>query len=751
MTISANLGFPRIGRARELKRALEAYWAGTISANELEEVGRNIRLVNWDLQKGRGIDVIPSNDFSFYDQMLDTIEMLGAVPTRYQGVVGVSPFDRYFAMARGTESLSAMEMTKWFDTNYHFIVPELSPDLTFEWDGKRVLESFQEARSHGITTRPVIVGPITFLRLAKVKQGAKSALAYLDDILPVYVNILAALRDAGAEWVQIDEPALCLELEQEWLEAIGRAYRVLSAAAPRIMLATYFGKADDKLANLLSLPIGGVHLDLVRAPEQLENILDAWPKGKTLSLGLVDGRNIWRNDLSQSLTAAEKVVERIGPQNTQVAPSCSLLHVPVDLAEETDIDPEIASWLAFATQKLDEVVVLAGAADEGRDAYAPAFHDSDDAKASRRASPRVNKGGDADRNVNTARSLRSQRIEAQRDLSLPQFPTTTIGSFPQTEAVRQARATFKKGVLSAAQYDEFLKEETKKAISFQEEVGLDVLVHGEFERNDMVEYFGERLAGFLFTKKAWVQSYGSRCVKPPIIFGDVSRPAPMTVKWTTYAQSLTQRPVKGMLTGPVTILQWSFVRDDQPRALTCQQIALAVYDEVVDLQAAGIRIIQIDEPALREGLPLRASDWQEYLEWAVKCFKLASSAAGDSTQIHTHMCYAEFEDILPAIAELDADVISIEASRSGMDLLDVFKRSGYANDIGLGVYDIHAPRRPEVAELKGKIESAAGVLKPEQIWVNPDCGLKTRRWEEVKPALANMVGAAKILRNESIR
>ncbi|WP_417452134.1 5-methyltetrahydropteroyltriglutamate--homocysteine S-methyltransferase [Kordiimonas sp.] len=755
MALSANLGFPRIGANRELKRALEAFWSGESDQKTLETIGADLRRTNWTCQRDAGVDIIPSGDFSFYDQMLDMITTLGAIPRRYRQASLASPLHTYFAMARGTEGLPAMEMTKWFDTNYHYIVPELSPDLKFAWEDKRLIGQYVEAKAQGIETRPVIIGPLTFLRLAKVKAGEKGALEYLDDLLPIYAEILSALKVAGAEWVQIDEPALCLDLEPEWLSAAVRAYGYLAPLAPEIMLATYFGTVADKLQRLLPLPLAGIHLDLVRAPEQLEKALATWPGDKVLSLGLVDGRNVWRNDLSASLDRIGWATKHIAPDRLQVAPSCSLLHVPVDLDAEPELDAEVKPWLAFAAQKLDELVVLAGAVTEGREAYAPAFHDSDDAAAERRLSTRVHNPAVARRLAGKPavtrepRSMRQQRQASQ--LKLPKFPTTTIGSFPQTETVRQARATFRKGVLSAAQYDEFLKSETEKAIRFQEEAGLDVLVHGEFERNDMVEYFGELLDGFIFTKKAWVQSYGSRCVKPPIIFGDVSRPAPMTVKWSSYAQSLTDKPVKGMLTGPVTILQWSFVRDDQPRAVTCRQIACAIHDEVRDLEAAGIGIVQIDEPALREGLPLRQSDWQDYLDWAVDCFRLSAGAASSQVQIHTHMCYAEFEDIMPSIAALDADVISIEASRSDMGLLNIFRDFDYANEIGLGVYDIHAPRCPDIQELTEKIAKAACVLKPENIWVNPDCGLKTRKWDEVRPALANMVSAARSLRIESIR
>lgn len=748
MTLATNLGFPRIGEKRELKKALEAFWSGDIDETSLQAEAEALRKRHWQLQREIGIESIPSGDFSYYDQMLDTIAMLGAVPGRYGCVEAEVSLNTYFAMARGTRDVPAMEMTKWFDTNYHYIVPELRPDLNFHLACNKILEEYREAALLGIETRPVLVGPVTFLKLAKVKAGDRTAQDYLPDILPVYEELLAQLKAAGAEWVQLDEPVLSLDLEPQWLDALSGVYQRLAKVAPKIMLASYFGSVAESLPILLKLPVAGVHLDLVRGADQLRALAQVGPMGKVVSLGIVDGRNIWRTDLSSALADLEEVKKVFGPAGLQVAPSCSLLHVPVDLELEADLDDDLKNWLAFAVQKLDEVAVLAGALVEGRAAYAPAFDESDDAAALRRQSVRVHNPQVRARGTEPAiRPAKIDRAEIQRaHLDLPAFPTTTIGSFPQTQTIRQARLAFKKGVLSQTQYDQFLEEETRKAIRAQEELGLDVLVHGEFERTDMVEYFGDLLEGVAVTKFGWVQSYGSRCVKPPVIFGDVCRPAPMTVRWSSFAQSCTEKPVKGMLTGPVTILQWSFVRDDQPRMETCRQIALAIQDEVRDLEAAGLSVIQIDEPALREGLPLRVKDQSRYLREAVACFQLAANNVTASTQIHTHMCYSEFDDILPAIAALDVDVISIEASRSDMDILEAFDHVAVEAEIGLGVYDIHSPRCPAAAEMGDRLKSASHHLRPEQLWVNPDCGLKTRRWEEVLPALENMVAAARSAR-----
>lgn len=756
MTIVTNLGFPRIGARRELKRALESHWRGETGAAQLQDTARELRARHWRLQREAGADLPPSNDFSLYDQVLDAAFLFDAIPGRYRALADADPLAGYFAMARGHQAdgvdLHALEMTKWFDTNYHYIVPELHAGQQFALRGDKPLAEFLEARALGIATRPVLIGPVTFLLLSKTSDGS-DRLALLERLLPVYAELLGKLHAAGAEWVQIDEPALVLDLDEAARAAFRRAYEFLAQAArPKLLLATYFGALGDNLELATALPVEGLHVDLVRGLEQLDAVLKALPAGRVLSAGLVNGRNIWRAPLDNALTLARYAQGHVGADNLWLAPSCSLLHVPVDLAQEKSLDSELHGWLAFARQKLGELRTLADALD-GRPEAEAALQQARAAIESRRLSPRVHRpevdrrlaalGPDAARRASPYPQRRAAQHAA---LDLPPYPTTTIGSFPQTHAVREARARNKSGKLSDADYAAFLEAETERCVRFQEQVGLDVLVHGEFERNDMVEYFGEQLDGFAFTKLGWVQSYGSRCVKPPIIYGDVARPAPMTVRWSQYAQSLTDRPMKGMLTGPVTVLQWSFVRDDQERAQTCRQIALALRDEVRDLEAAGIGAIQIDEPAIREGLPLRRGDWQAYLDWAVESFRIASCGVRDATQIHTHMCYSEFNDIIEAVAAMDADVISIETSRSRMELLDAFVRFRYPNEIGPGVYDIHSPRVPSVAEMVGLLEKARDVLAPEQLWVNPDCGLKTRGWDETRAALTAMVEAARILR-----
>ncbi len=753
---AANLGFPRIGARRELKRATEAFWAGEHDLAALERTAAELRAANWATQRAAGVDVVPANDFSFYDQVLDLTATLGAVPPRFGHGGGPVGLDTYFAMARGTDAAPAMEMTKWFDTNYHYIVPELHAQQRFELASSKAVDEFREAKAQGLHTRPVLIGPLTWLALGKSKEPGFEPLTLLPRLLPVYAELLERLAAAGADWVQIDEPVLALDLTAAQRDAYTRAYAALADAGPKLMLATYFEGLRDNTELAASLPVAGLHVDLVRAPDQLEPVQAALRPDSVLSLGVVDGRNVWRTDLDAALAPVERAVARLGAERIEVAPSCSLLHSPVDLDLETDLDPELKSWMAFAKQKLGEVATLAQAAGEGREAVAEALAASRDAVASRRRSPRIHNAAVAERlaAVGPADARRAspydERRAAQRaHLDLPPFPTTTIGSFPQTREVRQKRAAFRRGDLDRAAYERFLEAETERAVRLQEELGLDVLVHGEFERNDMVEYFGEQLGGFAFTRHGWVQSYGSRYVKPPVIFGDVTRPAPMTVRWSAFAQSLTDRPVKGMLTGPVTILQWSFVRDDIPRADTCRQIALAIRDEVQDLEEAGVRLIQIDEPAMREGLPLRRADWDHYLAWAVACFRLASSGVADATQIHTHMCYAEFNDIMPSIAALDADVISIETSRSAMELLDGFVDFRYPNEIGPGVWDIHSPRVPASDEMRRLLEKAVHVLPRERLWVNPDCGLKTRGWPEVKASLAHMVEAAKALRDDA--
>ena len=754
MVIAANLGFPRIGARRELKTAVEAYWKGTLPEADLLAEGARLRARHWQIQRDAGITVIPSNDFSFYDQVLDTTALLGAVPARFGPVAERVSLPQYFAMARGTQDAQAMEMTKWFDTNYHYIVPEFTNGQTFRLSSLKPVEAFLEAKAQGIHTRPVLLGPVSWLSLGKAKDAGLDPLAFLPAILPIYAEILTRLAAAGADWVQIDEPVLVTDLTPAQARAFRSAYDALAAAGPQLMLASYFGALDDNLDLALSLPVAGLHLDLVRAPEQVGALLTKG-SSKVLSLGLVDGRNVWRADLARALELAQTAVQTFAADRIQIAPSCSLLHVPVDLAAETELDAELTSWLAFAVQKLAEVATLTATLN-GVDTRADLAANAA-ALAARRASPRIHNPQVKARSaaVTPADLRRASGFAARRQaqaarLNLPAFPTTTIGSFPQTPEVRRARADHRKGLISDAEYDAFLKRETAACIARQEALGLDLLVHGEFERNDMVEYFGEQLSGYAFTRLGWVQSYGSRCVKPPLIFGDVARPQPMTVAWSAYAQSLTDLPMKAMLTGPVTILQWSFVRDDQPRSETCRQIALAIRDEVADLEAAGLPAIQIDEPALREGLPLRRQDWDAYLAWAVDCFRLASSPVRDDTQIHTHMCYAEFNDIMPAIAALDADVISVETSRSDMELLQAFGDFAYPNEIGPGVWDIHAPRVPAQDEMVVLLRKAASVIPADRLWVNPDCGLKTRGWPETEASLINLVAAARQLRQGSV-
>jgi 5-methyltetrahydropteroyltriglutamate--homocysteine methyltransferase len=761
--VTSTLGFPRIGPRRELKKALESHWAGKTDARALLDNAAALRTATWARQQGAGVTHVPSSDFSLYDHVLDTSVMLGAIPSLYEWRGGpVSP-ETYFAMARGTRGraggdLPALEMTKWFDTNYHYMVPEFARGQTFALASTKTIDEFLEAKVLGIRTRPVLLGPVTYLLLGKSKDGALDPLSLLPGVLPVYAEVLRRLAGEGADWVQIDEPCLVLDLGDGARQALARAYKALAAATPglKLLLTTYFGGLGDNLDTALELPVAGLHLDLVRAPAQLDDVLSRAPAGLVLSFGVVDGRNVWRADLPAILDRIEPAIDRRGVERSMIGPSCSLLHVPIDLDLEAGLDPDLKSWLAFAVQKVDEIVTLGRAIDRGRAAVADELEASAAAATTRKASPKIHDGKVKARldAVTPDMTRRSKpflaRRPLQRDrLGLPAFPTTTIGSFPQTEEVRKARAAHAKGTLGDAGYLDFLRRETEAAVRWQEDVGIDVLVHGEFERNDMVQYFGEQLSGYAFTKHGWVQSYGSRYVRPPVIFGDVSRPRPMTVEWSAYAQSLTGKPMKGMLTGPVTMLQWSFVRDDQPRERTCRQIALALRDEVVDLEKAGISIIQIDEPAFREGLPLRRAEWRPYLDWAVACFRLAACGVADATQIHTHMCYSEFNDIIDSIGAMDADVISIETARSKMELLDAFTNYRYPNDIGPGVYDIHTPRCPSVDEMTALLAKAAERLAPDQIWVNPDCGLKTRKWDEVRPALVNMVEAARRVRAAS--
>jgi 5-methyltetrahydropteroyltriglutamate--homocysteine methyltransferase len=762
MRISSNLGFPRMGVHRELKKALEAYWAGKLDESGLLAVGQVLKLNHWVLQQQLGIHHIPSNDFSFYDHVLDTAAMVGAVPERYMWRGPQIDLATYFAMARGTANRSsqsdvpAMEMTKWFDTNYHYIVPEFTAKQTFSLASLKPVEEFLEATAVGVQTRPVLLGPVSFLLLGKPKESAFDPLLLLERVLPVYKEVLRRLAEAGADWIQIDEPMLALDARDQARRAFTAAYEHLSQVSSdlQLHLTTYFEGLGGNLPTAVNLPVAALHLDLVRAPEQLDDALRIIPSNLRLSLGVIDGRNVWKTDLDCALQLVEYAAGVIGSDRILVAPSCSLLHTPEDLDFEKHIDSELRGWLAFAKQKLEEVSTLERALLAGRDAVREVFERSRLAMEKKRASSRIHNPNVKARTSSVGEQMtrrasdysRRRKLQEQ-SLKLPLFPTTTIGSFPQTKEVRAARAEYKAGKRDQASYEAFLRAETEKAVSFQEEIDLDVLVHGEFERNDMVEYFGEQLAGFAVTENGWVQSYGSRCVKPPIIYGDVARKHPMTVEWSKFAQSLTSKPMKGMLTGPVTILEWSFVRDDQPRSETCRQIAFAIRDEVTDLEAACIRVVQIDEPALREGLPLLRSQWPKYLAWAVEAFRIASSGVRDETQIHTHMCYAEFQDIIEAVAEMDADVISIETSRSQMELLHTFAEYHYPNEIGPGVYDIHSPRVPSQEEMENLLKKASSVLLPAQLWVNPDCGLKTRRWEEVRPALAAMVGAARTMRD----
>ena len=755
MATTHNLGFPRIGGQRELKFALEDYWAGRQTEQELAITATDLRRRHW--QQQAGLDFVPVGDFSLYDQVLDMSVTLGNLPARVADKQG-SELDAYFRAARGRGAndspccaTAAGEMTKWFDTNYHYIVPEFTADTRFQLNPERLLAQLAEAQKQGVKAKPVIIGPVTYLWLGKTSDGS-NRLDLLERLLPAYSQLLEALADAGADWVQIDEPALVTDLDANWRYAFNLAYHQLKANRPKLLLATYFGELRDNLQLACELPVAGLHIDAVSAPAEVSRVADWLPSHKILSLGVINGRNIWKSDLNNILDWLEPLNEKLG-ERLWLAPSCSLLHVPVDLAREQELDTEIRSWLAFAVQKLDELQTLAKALNEGRTAVRSELAENRIAIESRRRSSRVTNPtvqkavAAVTPELGNRQSPYPQRIAKQRQiLSLPAFPTTTIGSFPQTPEIRQARLQFRKGELSGTQYTEQMQAEIARCIEAQEKLGLDVLVHGEPERNDMVEYFGEQLDGYAFTRFGWVQSYGSRCVKPPILFGDIRRPRAMTVDWIRYAQSLTDKPVKGMLTGPVTILNWSFVRDDQPRKDSCLQLAQAIREEVQDLEKAGVNIIQIDEAALREGLPLRQSDWANYLDWAINSFRIAANGVEDGTQIHTHMCYSEFNDIIEAIARMDADVITIETSRSDMELLDAFRNFEYPNDIGPGVYDIHSPNIPDKDHIINLMTLAAERIPAERLWINPDCGLKTRKWEEVTPALETMVAAAQALR-----
>lgn len=788
-TLAHNLGFPRIGADRELKKAQEAYWRGDITQSQLETIGRELRATHWKLQADAGLDLIPAGDFAWYDQVLTLSATVGNIPARHrkgaattatthttdtaccaahahnpEAAAVTTPcadidLDTLFRVARGRaptgNGTTASDMTKWFDTNYHYLVPEFHAGQQFVLSWTQIIDETREAIALGHNVKPVVLGPLSYLWLGKEKGSSFDRFDLLQNLLPAYEQLLTALAETGVEWVQIDEPILVLDLPAKWQQAFEGVYHRLQTGKLKILLATYFGPLGENLSTALNLPVAGLHIDAVRAPEQLLPVVDRLSAHKVLSVGIVNGRNIWRNDLAESLKVLKDARAQLGGR-LWVAPSCSLLHSPVDLDREQKLDAEIKSWLAFAQQKVAEVVALTQlVSGHNNPALEKALAESNAAAESRRSSPRIHnpvvqarlqavKPSDSDRQ--SAFPLRIKKQQAL--LNLPLFPTTTIGSFPQTDHIRQTRRDFKQGVINEAEYQNRIRQEISDAIARQEKLDIDVLVHGEAERNDMVEYFGEHLDGYAFTQYGWVQSYGSRCVKPPIIFGDVSRPSPITVSWTRYAQSLSQKPVKGMLTGPITMLFWSFVRDDQPRETTTLQIALALRDEVVDLEQAGIKVIQIDEPAIREGLPLRKKAWDAYLKWAVNAFRISAAGVEDETQIHTHMCYSEFNDIIGAIADLDADVITIETSRSDGELLQAFEDFKYPNDIGPGVYDIHSPNVPEVNTIINLIRRAARELPIERLWVNPDCGLKTRRWPETEAALERMVEAAKLLRKE---
>ena len=748
------LGFPRIGAKRELKFLVEKFWKNEIDDATLQAGARELRQKHWLLQKGAGLDISPVGDFSLYDQVLDAQVLVGAIPRRFGFDAATLSNAQYFQLARGNAQQHALEMTKWFDTNYHYLVPEWHADTSFAANPAPLLAQVAEAQALGIQVKPVLVGPLTLLWQGKAKQAGFDRLALLPALLASYRELLAALHAAGVQWVQLDEPILSLDLPQAWLDALADSYRQLAQSPLQLLLASYFGDVSAHAELLKSLPVAGLHLDLVRAPQQLAAFLQGWPQDMVLSAGLIDGRNIWRADLDAVLQQAEALRAQLGDK-LWLAPSCSLLHTPFDLAQEIKLDVDLKSWLAFAVQKVNELKLLKRGLQQGRASIDNELTASNFAREQRRSNPRIHQTAVAARlaalpaGSDRRASPYPVRAAAQASwLKLPLLPTTTIGSFPQTGDIRAARAAFKRGEIDAANYEAAMKAEIELVIRKQEALDIDVLVHGEAERNDMVEYFGEQLDGFAFTEYGWVQSYGSRCVKPPIIYGDVARPQPMTVSWTVYAQSLTSRPVKGMLTGPVTILQWSFVRNDLPRSAVCRQIALAINDEVLDLENAGIKVIQIDEPAVREGLPLKRGEWDAYLAWAGEAFRLSCAGVDDSTQIHTHMCYSEFGDILPAIAALDADVITIETSRSDMELLRDFGSFHYPNEIGPGVYDIHSPRIPGEAELEKLLTKALDVIPARRLWVNPDCGLKTRGWPEVEAALQAMVKVTKRLRQQ---
>lgn len=759
------LGLPRIGEKRELKFALEKYWKGELTLDGLHKVASTIRQQN--LLKQQHLDFYTVGDFSLYDHVLDTSLMVGNLPRRaYAEKLSIE--EAYFRLARGNlasnvsststhcEPIKAGEMTKWFDTNYHYIVPEFSKDTQFCLNADTIINAIKEAKttvqSDGSNIKPVLVGPVTYLYLGKSVDGTNK-FDLLDDLISVYAELLERIAEEGIDWVQIDEPVLVMDLDSGWQHALRKTYYSLNSAPCKILLATYFAPLAENFSLARELPIDGIHIDAVRAPHEVAQLVDWFDTYKVISVGIIDGRNIWKNNIHQSLYFLAPLAEKLGEQ-LWISGSCSLLHSPISLSNEKEIDSDIKDWLAFSDEKLVELSCLGKVLNNKTDDSLTRYLEGNArALTNRASSSKVHNPKIKDRlaSIDTTMSTRQsvfadrQKLQHQR-FNLPLFPTTTIGSFPQTQEIRQHRKLFKKGEISAEDYKQFIYQEIKNCIKLQEEIGLDVLVHGEAERNDMVEYFGEQLSGIVFTQFGWVQSYGSRCVKPPIIFGDVERPKPMTVEWIKYAQSLTEKPVKGMLTGPVTMLNWSFVRDDQPRSQTCAQLALAIRDEVLDLEASGIDIIQVDEAALREGLPLKKSQWQSYLTWAIHAFQLCANGVKDETQIHTHMCYSKFNDIFQAIANMDADVITIESSRSDKRLFEAFNDFGYPNDIGPGVYDIHSPNIPDVEDMKSVISLATSSIEAERVWVNPDCGLKTRSWEEVLPSLKHMVYAAQELR-----
>jgi len=744
-------GFPRIGAHRELKFAQEAFWRGECDDAYLRSVAEALRARHWELQRTAKLDFVAVGDFAYYDQMLNLTALLGALPERFEFEPSALSLAQYYELARGNEAQPAMEMTKWFDTNYHYLVPELGPSTTFNGGVDWFFDEIDEALALDHSVKPVLIGPITYLWLSKSHIPGFDRLSLLPKLVIRYMRILDQLKQRGIEWLQLDEPALCLDLDDEWLEAFHAAYDVLGASGNKVMLGTYFDTAAHHAPLVAKLPVHGVHIDLIRAPEQLDAWSTALPVDKVLSVGVIDGRNIWRADLSKIVESLRSLNEERS-DNLWIAPSCSLLHVPVTLASEKRLDNRLTSWLAFATEKLDEVAAIALALSDSAE-VGSVLAASNAALDTRRNSDTIINTLVQRRTTGITQAMASRkspfavRKRVQRHtLRLPLLPTTTIGSFPQTPAIRQARAAYRRGELGALDYLERMRAEIATAVRKQEDLGLDVLVHGEAERNDMVEFFAEKLWGYALTENGWVQNYGSRCVKPPIIYGDIYRPEPMTVDNTCHAQSLTSRIMKGILTGPVTLLQWSFVRDDQPRETTALQLALAIRDEVTDLEKAGIRIIQIDEPAFREGLPLRQAEWPAYLDWATRAFKISASGVSDATQIHTHMCYSEFNDILPSIAALDADVITIETSRSSMELLDGFSAFAYPNGIGPGVYDSHSARVPSVETMQRLLERACEVIPAEHLWVNPDCGLKTRAWPETEAALTNMILAARAVR-----